>query len=98
MSDMKVVVEFLSLPKVTSVVGRKSISVDFPGQTVADLVEHIAQRYGPKVRGFLLDESGQLDMYFRVLLNGKEWVKPEEMDRHLQEGDNLRIMMLVGGG
>ncbi|HUU00053.1 MAG TPA: MoaD/ThiS family protein [Myxococcota bacterium] len=95
---MKIAVEFLSLPKVTRILGKKSIVIDFPGQTVADLIEQIATRYGPDVRGFLLDESGNLDMHFRVLLNGKDWVAREEMDRRLQEGDSLRIMMLVGGG
>ncbi len=95
---MKISVEFLSLPKVTRIVGRKTVSIEFPGQTVADLIEHIANRYGPKVREFLLDESGKLDMHFRALLNGKDWLAPEEMDRRLHEGDSLRIMMLVGGG
>ncbi len=95
---MNITVEFLSMPNVTKIVGKKSVSLDFPGKTVSDLIEHIAALYGPRVRKFLLDESGRLDMHFQVLLNGKDWISRKEMDKALKEGDIVRIMMLTAGG
>ena len=91
-------VDFLGVPIVSEVVGSKSISVDFSGKTVIELIEYITRRYGRDVRAFLLDETGSLDMSIQVLLNGKEWIRREDMSRFLNDGDVVRIMMLVGGG
>ena len=95
---MKITVEFLSLPKLTRIFGKKSIEFDFPGRTIAELIEYLARTGGPEAGRFLLDESGRFDMHFRLLLNEQEWITSETMDRQLAEGDKLRIMMLVGGG
>jgi molybdopterin converting factor small subunit len=95
---MKITVKFLGMPNVAKIVGRKSVPLDFPGRTVSNLIEHIVDRYGPKVRKFLLDKSGRLDISFQVLLNGKEWISRKKMKRILKDGDIVRIMMLVAGG
>ena len=97
-SIMKITVEFLSLPIVTKIVGVKSLSLNFSGQTVDDLVNEIGNKYGEKVRRFFLDESGQLDRIFKILLNKKEWISRDQMNKILNEGDQVTIMMLVGGG
>ena len=95
---MQVAVEFLSLPVVTKIVGGKSILFDFHGRTIEDLMNEMVTRYGEKVRDFLLDESGKLDRIFKVLLNKQEWVSRDQMNKILKDGDQVTIMMLVGGG
>ena len=95
---MKITVEFLSLPNITKIIGSKSVSLNFTGRTIKDLINEITNKYGEKVRGFLLDESGNLDMILKVHLNKKEWISTDLMDRQLKDGDLITIMMLVGGG
>jgi molybdopterin converting factor small subunit len=95
---MKIRVEFAGLPLVSEIVGGKSLWVDFSGRTVNELAEHLAARYGPRLRRFLFDESGALDSSFQVLLNGKEWIPQDGMNRALEDGDVLMLMMLAGGG
>jgi molybdopterin converting factor small subunit len=95
---MKIHVEFLSLPIVAKMVGGKSISLDFPGGTVDDLIKHLTGRYGPGVGKFLLDKTGKLDMGFQVLLNEKEWISRTKTNKPLEDGDHVKIMMLVSGG
>ena len=95
---MKIMVEFSGLPTVSKLIGSKSISVDFTDKTVGELIKHITKRYGKKVRDFLLDETGNLDLTFQVLLNGSEWISRKDMNRKLNDGDNVRIIMLAGGG
>jgi molybdopterin converting factor small subunit len=95
---MKITVEFLSLPNIAKLVGAKSIFHDFAGGTVQDLIGEVAGKYGKKVRDFLLDESGRLAADFRVVLNKKEWLTHEQLDRPLEDGDIVTIAMLVGGG
>jgi molybdopterin converting factor small subunit len=95
---MKIFVEFLSLPKVTKIVGRKSIELDFTGSTINGLLKELVKLYGSELGEFLLDETGKLDMVFKILLNKKEWISRQQMEKTLQEGDKVTIMMLVGGG
>jgi molybdopterin converting factor small subunit len=95
---MKITVEFLSLPNVVKMIGSKTIVLDFSGTTVNDLVHEVAEKYGNKVQKFLLDETGQLDMNLGLTINQREWIRHNQMDRPLQDGDKVTIMMLVAGG
>ena len=95
---MKITVEFLSLPNIVKMVGSKTITMDFSGQTVHDLVQAVAAKYGEGVRKFLLDESGELDLSLTVAINKRDWIRRDQMDRPLHDGDRVTIMMLVAGG
>lgn len=95
---MKISVEFLSVPIVTKIVGGKSISFDFSGQTVDDLFNEMINKYGRKLRRFLFDDAGKLDMVFKILLNKKEWIRRDQMNKTLKDGDQVTLMMLVAGG
>jgi molybdopterin converting factor small subunit len=95
---MKVTVEFLSLPNVVKMVGSKRVTFDFSGTTVNDLVHEVAGHYGERVQKFLLDESGKLDMSLSLTVNQQEWIRHNQMDRPLRDGDKVTIMMLVAGG
>lgn len=95
---MNIVVEFLSLPNVVKMVGSKLIYIDFSGQTINDLINEITNKYGLKLRRFLLDGSGKLDLVFKVRLNKNEWISRDQMNKSLKDGDQVTIMMLVGGG
>jgi molybdopterin converting factor small subunit len=95
---MAITVEFLSLPIVVKVVGSKTIAMVFTGQTVEELIRQVADKYGSKARQFLLDEDGRVDMMFRVLRNGEEWILPDEMQKPLRDGDHITIMLLAAGG
>jgi molybdopterin converting factor small subunit len=95
---MKVTVEFLSLPNVVKMVGSKTIVLDFSGTSVNDLIHEVAEKYGREVQRFLLDETGQLDMSLALTLNGQEWIRRNQMDKPLRDGDKITILMLVAGG
>jgi molybdopterin converting factor small subunit len=96
---MAITVEFLSLPNVVRMVGSKTVTMDYSGQTVEGLIHQVADKYGKNVGKFLLDESGRPDMMtFRILRNKEEWIQLDQLQRPLQDGDCLAIMMLVAGG
>jgi sulfur carrier protein ThiS len=95
---MKITVEFLSLPNIVRLIGSKSVLLDFSGTTVNDLVREVAGKYGRDVQKFLLDETGNLDMTLALMINKQEWVRHNRMERQLQDGDLVTIMMLVAGG
>jgi molybdopterin converting factor small subunit len=95
---MAITVEFVSLPIVVKMIGSKTITMDYSGQTVQELVHQVADKYGKDVARFLLDEKGQMDMTLKVVCNKEEWLKPDQMQRPLEDGDRVTIMMLVAGG
>ncbi len=95
---MGITVEFLSLPNVVKMVGSKTVTMGFSGQTVEELIRQVSEKYGKEVKKFLLDETGHLDMMFRVVCNKDEWLHRDQLQRPLRDGDHVTIMMLVAGG
>ncbi len=94
---MKVSLKIL-LPVLPEAIGRKELELEFAGETVNDLIEHLVARYGRKARQALYDKKGELDPVVQVLLNGKEWVTHDRLDTALQDGDHVIIMMMMAGG
>jgi MoaD family protein len=86
------------LPTLPEAIGRKELEVEFAGETVNDLIEHLVARYGREARKALCDEQGRLDPVIQVLLNGREWVTHDRLDTALQDGDNVVLMMMMAGG
>ena len=87
------------LPMLSEAMGdRKELVVEFAGETVSDLIEHLVARYGRKARQALYDKNGELDPVVQVLLNGKEWVTHDRLDTALQDGDSVMLMMMMAGG
>lgn len=94
---MKVQLKLL-LPALPEAIGRKELEVEFAGQSVGDLIEHLVARYGRKARQALYDANGQLDPVVQILLNGEEWVTHDCLDTLLHDGDNLILMLALAGG
>jgi MoaD family protein len=86
------------LPVLPEVIGRKELEVEFAGETINDLIEHLVARYGRKARQALYDEKGEFDPVVQVLLNGEEWITRDQLDTVLQDGDNVMLMMMLAGG
>jgi MoaD family protein len=86
------------LPVLPEAMGCKESEIEFAGETVADLIEHLVARYGRKARQALYDGQGQLDPVVQVLLNGEEWVTHDRLDTALQDGDEVMLMMMMAGG
>lgn len=88
----------LFLPVLPQAIGRKELELEFAGETVNDLIEHLVTRYGKKARQALYDEGGKLDPVVQVLLNGREWVTHDRLDVALRDGDDVILMIMLGGG
>lgn len=86
------------IPVLPEMIGSKELVVEFEGDTVNDLVDHLVDQYGQKAKQALCDEDGNLDPMIQVLINGKSWVTSEQLDEPLENGDDLVIMMMMAGG
>jgi len=85
------------LPALPEAMGRKELEIEFAGETVGDLIEHLVARYGRKARQALY-EDGKLDQVVQVLLNGETFVPHDRLDTVLQDGDSVILMMMMAGG
>ena len=95
---MKIQVETLGLPTLSKLIGKKT-ELEIADGTVAGLIAHIVSRHGKKASKILLDQAGELDMTIQVMINDEGFVSRDQYSkRQLQEGDQVKIMMLVGGG
>lgn len=86
------------LPVLPEAIGRRELQVEFAGETVNDLIEHLVARYGRRARQALYDEKDQLDPVVQVLLNGREWISHDRLDTPLQDGDSVVLMIMMAGG
>jgi molybdopterin converting factor small subunit len=51
----------------------------------------------PRLRDWMYDKNGQFSPLVQLFVNG-ERVYPDEWDRDLQDGDELFLMLAIGGG
>jgi MoaD family protein len=86
------------LPVLPEAIGSKELQVDFAGETVNDLIEHLIAQYGHKARQALYNREGQLDPVVQILLSGEQWVTHDRLDTVLQDGDDVILMLALAGG
>jgi MoaD family protein len=86
------------LPTLPEMIGRKELEVEFIGETINDLIDHLDAKYGKNVKQVLYDKNGKLDPLVQVLLNGETWITDDRLATVLQEGDEVIFMMMLAGG
>ena len=86
------------LPVLPEAMGGKELQVEFAGETVNDLIEHLVGRYGRQARQALYDRDGQLDPVVQILLNGEQWVTHDRLDTALHDGDDVMLVLMLAGG
>lgn len=95
---MKVELRLMALPALVRAIGGKKVEVEFAGETVADLLDHLVERHGKAAREALLDDEGGLDSIIQILINEKQWITHDDLEVPLKDGDSVIFMLLVVGG
>lgn len=95
---MKVELRLMALPALVRAIGGKKVEVEFAGETVADLLDHLVERHGKAAREALLDDEGDLDSIIQILINEKQWITHDDLEVPLKDGDSVIFMLLVVGG
>ena len=95
---MKIQIDSLGLPTLSKLIGKKS-QLEMSDGTVADVISNIVDRIGRQADKILLDPEGQLDMAIQVMINDEGFLpRNEYSQRNLKDGDEVKFMLLVGGG
>lgn len=70
--------------------------VEVNGSTVGDCLDDMVRQY-PNIKKALFDEHGQLLSYVMFFIN-REYASPAELDKPLNDGDELTIALMIAGG
>ena len=66
------------------------------GNTVGQCLDHLVKQF-PDIEEALFDENGNLLEYVDIYING-ESAYPEELAKPVKDGDELSIILIIGGG
>jgi hypothetical protein len=91
---MKIHLKIEGLPQLYKLMQKKkSLDIEFPGNTLGDFIKALVNRYGPGVNKALMDEKGEIDMELRVAVNFSKFLSyGERMNAPLNDGDTLHFM------
>jgi molybdopterin converting factor small subunit len=70
--------------------------VEATGSTIGECLDHLIQKF-PDITKALFAEEGKLLDYVSVYLNG-EFADAADLDGPVNDGDELHILYLLGGG
>jgi len=70
--------------------------VEVNGSTVGECLKHLVEQF-PLVKERLFDRQGKLLIYFNIYVNEKS-VYPQNLDKPVRDGDEIRIAITIGGG
>jgi hypothetical protein len=92
-------VEVIFTGLIRAVIPASSESYDVPADsTLGELLARVVRRHGPRVAGYLLDDSGRLAASAAVLVGG--W-RVRELDAPIGREDSVQVVvmspMMIGG-
>ena len=70
--------------------------VEVSGSTVGKCLNHLVKRF-PGIKGQLFSKNGDLFENVIISVNG-ESAYPEQLTKPVKEGDELNILLIIGGG
>jgi molybdopterin converting factor small subunit len=91
-------IKVLGLPLLTELIGKENV-LECPKKSVKGLVDVLIVRYGATASHAILDKTENLDRSIQIVINDRDYVKPQDLDKTLlKDGDSVTFMMLIAGG
>jgi hypothetical protein len=76
--------------------GQKEAPVKFPGDSVKDLIHHLASGAGSKMSGVFLDEKGDVSSDLMIIVGGIAVTDSNRLNLRLKEGDVVELVSSPG--
>ncbi len=73
-----------------------SDTIQVTGKTVSECIKDLERRY-PAVSQGLRDEKGVFHDYWEIYINSAS-AYPDEMSKPVKDGDEIALIIVVGGG
>ena len=86
----------IGIPSYLQSFTRNLETVEVNGSTVGECLGYLIKQF-PDVEKKLFDKNGKLLDYVGIYINGED-AYPDELSRPVQDGDELFILYIIGGG
>ena len=94
---MKVAVKFSAMPDLVSIFkGKNEVQVDFTGDTVKDLLDHLSLKIDSKKKGIFFNDQGEISPHVLVLINGRPISGLDRLGQRLRENDVVELTLPLG--
>jgi len=87
-------VQFPSILK--QITGEKRTTIK--AESVNELIEKLIEYYGEDFKNALFEESGEMNRYIKLYLNGRVVDNIMKRDVRLNESSNVAILIVISGG
>jgi hypothetical protein len=74
----------------------RNTEVIIAGNTIGECVHNFVEQY-PGTKDLLLDDKGQLNWFFELLVDG-ESVYAKDLSTPVKEGAELHLLFIIAGG
>jgi molybdopterin converting factor small subunit len=93
-------VKIHTTPVLKRIIGQREIEVSLPqGSTLETLLSWMVDTWGDKIASYLFHPAGaSRHPHVRLMINGQDIGFLDGMDTVLQDGDEVIMIALVGGG
>lgn len=78
-----------------SIFGGSRLEIEFAGNSIGDLIDGLTAKYGGKIKQELLDEDGNLEHAYSLIVGGKP---VRGLSDKVEDGDEIVITMMMVGG
>lgn len=72
---------------------QEEVPVNFPGNSVHDLIHHLMSKIGGKTKGVLLNEEGGISPDLAITVNGWIFTESNRLNQRLEEGDSVELIL-----
>ncbi len=86
---MKIGLRWFGFDELVPILGGKELEIHFDGHTYGDLLRRLTETYGEAVAKSLRQQ---------VIRNGREWIRWNDLEFLLKDGDRLTFLPMMGGG
>jgi len=76
--------------------GQKEVPMDFPGNSVGDLIQRILSGMDSESRGIFLNEQGEISPDLSIIVNGITVSYSNRFNLRLKEGDLVELVSAPG--
>ncbi len=91
----------LQMPRITFTVNlRRHLDTpteEVPGRTVREVLDAVFSK-SPRLRGFILDDQGELRQHVVVFVDGAKLEDRRDLSRPVREASQLYVMQALSGG
>lgn len=74
---------------------KRSVTLDWEGGSLMQMIEKLTSRWGEGLRNELLDDCGKLDALYRIFVNG---ILVRNLEAEIGRAAEVRILVAISGG